>query len=155
MPAQPLTWARTHTLGSAPCRRSATLRADTARGYGARACWRPGPPGAPPDSPNCPPALFSAPSLLLPNCMSESRVRGDMGRSMVLLKEVLSEGEEAQKPPESGPGQSSLTPPLPAEGPPGTAPRALQRKGAPEGKNGAVVWAPAGAWLSPHRHPRL
>lgn len=73
------------------------------QGYGALGeGWQPGPPGAPPDSPNCPPALLSAPSLLVPNCMSESSVRGDMGRSMVLLKEVLSEGEEAQKAPHQG-----------------------------------------------------
>ena len=51
----------------------------------------------PPDSPNCPPALASAPSLLLPNCMSESSVRGDMGRSMVLLKEVLVEGGKSRE----------------------------------------------------------
>lgn len=57
---------------------------------------------AAPDSPNCPPALASAPSPL-PNCMSESRVRGDMGRSMVLLKVVLTEGE-AQSPLGSEPG---------------------------------------------------
>lgn len=93
------------------------------QGYGARA-WRwPGPPGAPPDSPNCPPALLSAPSPLVPNCMSESRVRGDMGRSMVLLKEVLAEGEEAQKAPQSGLGQFFNTPLYPLRGPPGTAQR--------------------------------
>lgn len=41
------------------------------------------------NSPNWPPALASAPSLLFPNCMSESSVRGDIGRSMVLLQVVL------------------------------------------------------------------
>lgn len=134
-------WGQLHVEGQRLCGQTQPgLRGPC--GVAARAPW------SPPDSPNCPPALLSAPSLLLPNCMSESRVRGDMGRSMVLLKEVLSEGEEAQKPPESGPGQSYLTPPLPAEGPPGhgpAAPRVLQRKGAPEGKNRAVVWAAAGA----------
>lgn len=115
-------------------------------------------PGSPPDSPNCPPALFSAPSLLLPNCMSESRVRGDMGRSMVLLKEVLSEGEKAQKPPESGPGQSSLTSPLPAEGPPGTAqrpPELSRGKGPRRGRTGLWFGQQPEPGSAPHHHPRL
>lgn len=128
------------------------------QGYGARTWPQPGPPGAPPDSPNCPPALFSAPSLLLPNCMSESRVRGDMGRSMVLLKEVLSEGEKAQKPPESGPGQSSLTSPLPAEGPPGTAqrpPELSRGKGPQRGRTGLWFGQQPEPGSAPHHHPRL
>lgn len=128
------------------------------QGYGARAWSRPGPPGAPPDSPNCPPALLSAPSLLLPNCMSESRVRGDMGRSMVLLKEVLSEGEEAQKAPESRPGQSSLTPPLPTEGPPGTAwrpPELSRGKGPRRGRTELWFGQQLEPGSAPSRHPRL
>lgn len=38
---------------------------------------------------NCPPAEGSAPSPLFPNCINESKVRGDIGRSMVLLQVVL------------------------------------------------------------------
>lgn len=37
---------------------------------------------------NCPPAEGSAPSPLFPNCINESKVRGDIGRSMVLLQVV-------------------------------------------------------------------
>ena len=42
-------------------------------------------------SPNCPPDEGSAPSPLFPNCIKESKVRGDIGRSMVLLQVVLEE----------------------------------------------------------------
>lgn len=119
------------------------------------------PPGrrAPPDSPNCPPVLASAPSLVLPNCMSVSRVRGDMGRSMVLLKEVLREGGRAEKAPGSGPGWSPPTPPLPPDGPQGTAEplqRAPHRKGAPGGEGRAAARAersPAAPGQHPHPPP--
>lgn len=110
----------------------------------------------PPDSPNCPPALASAPSLLLPNCMSESRVRGDMGRSMLLLKEVLSEGgrEKNQKPPESVPGQSSPIPPLPPTGPRAwhSQSQELSRgKGPQEGKQPPAVRAASWSLAQPPR----
>lgn len=145
-------------------------------GYGARVWPQPGaPPGAAstPDSPNCPPALASAPSLLLPNCMSESRVRGDMGRSMVLLKEVLSEGGRGEEEHRklgirAWPGLSD-TPSSPRRAPGlGTAgPSALQRKGAaggearagglgsePEpGSAPAVPSARTGSLTAPGRNP--
>lgn len=54
---------------------------------------------------------------------------------------------KAEKPPESGPGQSSLTPPLPP-----TGPRPSQElsggKGPREGRDGAAVRAASGPWLS-------